>query len=260
MTMVHGTSAFAPRRGLRLPAIGGIDPRIRIVMTGFFAVATVSLAQIPPLLVSLTIAVWMLRASHLPMRRTLRQVATMDSFLILMIFLLPFTTPGTPMLTLFGFAASWEGLHLAIVITLKANAVMIAALALLTTMEVTTLGQALRALRVPTALVHLMLFTLRYIDVLGTESRRLRTAMRARGFRPGTNMHTYRSYGYLVGMMVIRALDRSERIMDAMKCRGFAGRLPLLEMFRTTAGDWVALTGLAFGLAGLLVWDLSLAV
>jgi cobalt/nickel transport system permease protein len=52
-----------------------------------------------------------------------------------------------------------------------------------------------------------------------------------RGFRPGVNRHTYRSFGYLAGMLLVRSLDRSERIVAAMKCRGFRGRFYLLDHF-----------------------------
>jgi cobalt/nickel transport system permease protein len=43
--------------------------------------------------------------------------------------------------------------------------------------------------------------------------------------------------GYLVGMLLVRSLDRSERIVRAMKCRGFRGRFYLLDHFHFSAGD-----------------------
>jgi cobalt/nickel transport system permease protein len=73
--------------------------------------------------------------------------------------------------------------------------------------------------------------------VLREEYLRLRGAMKVRGFRPGTNWHTYRSFGYLVGMMLVRAIERSERILGAMKCRGFSGRIYLLQNFALTSAD-----------------------
>lgn len=91
----------------------------------------------------------------------------------------------------------------------------------------------------PDGLVHLILFTVRYVDVLDQEQHRLRTAMKARGFRPTTSWHTYRSVGYLVGMMLVRALERSERIQKAMKCRGFSGRFHLDAAGRPSPADFV---------------------
>ena len=83
----------------------------------------------------------------------------------------------------------------------------------------------------PDKLSHLLLFTVRYLDVLHREYLRMRAAMKVRGFRPRMDRHTYRSYGYLVGMLLVRSFERSERIMAAMKCRGFRGHFYLLDHF-----------------------------
>ncbi len=142
---------------------------------------------------------------------------------------LPFTTPGAPVLTLFGLGASAEGLHKAAAILLKANAVVLMLAALVGTMSPVVLGRALARLGLPDRLAQLFLFTVRYLDVLHDEYRRLRTAMRARGFVMRADRHTWASVGRLFGMLVVRSLERSDRILAAMRCRGFDGRFPSLE-------------------------------
>jgi cobalt/nickel transport system permease protein len=74
--------------------------------------------------------------------------------------------------------------------------------------------------------------------VLDQEYRRLRNAMKARGFRPRNSRHTYTSFGYLIGMRLVRALERSERILAAMKCRGFSGRLFLDDGYALRRADF----------------------
>ena len=128
-------------------------------------------------------------------------------------------------------------------------------LALIGTLPPVTLGHALYGLSLPAGLVHLLLFTIRYIGVLRDEYARLRLAMRARAFRPANSWHTYRSYGYLVGMMLVRALDRSERIMGAMKCRGFDGRLHVMARFRLTRADGACALAATIGLTLLVMLD-----
>ncbi len=219
--------------------IGDLDPRIRIVMACLFAIVTVALATIPALISALSTSIGLLLLSRLPIRRTLKRMAMMDSFIIFMLVLLPFSMPGEAMFTVFGFPASWQGLWKAIEIALTANAVILSLMVLVGTMEPVTLGHALHKLRCPEVLVHLLMFTIRYIEVLREEYLRLRSAMKIRGFRPSTNWHTYRSFGYLVGMMLVRAIERSERILGAMKCRGFSGRLMLLQDFCMTRRDYV---------------------
>jgi len=107
---------------------------------------------------------------------------------------------------------------------------------------VVELGHALLHLRVPDKLAHLFLFTIRYMDLVHHEYGRLRQAMRVRCFRPRANRHTYRSVGHLVGMLLVRSFDRSERVLAAMKCRGFRGRFYVLRHFA------LGLRDAAFGL------------
>ncbi|MDA7966558.1 cobalt ECF transporter T component CbiQ [Ruegeria sp.] len=235
--------------------ISDYDPRMRIVVACVFAVVTVALSTIPALITALAVSIGLLLMSRLPIRRTLKRMAMMDSFIIFMLILLPFSMPGDAMFTVFGFPASWQGLWKAIEIALTANAVILALMVLVGTMEPVTLGHALHKLRCPEALVHLLMFTIRYIEVLREEYLRLRAAMKIRGFRPGTNWHTYRSFGYLVGMMLVRAIERSERILGAMKCRGFSGRLLMLQDFAMTRRDHLFAAMLCSVCMGLLFLD-----
>ena len=83
---------------------------------------------------------------------------------------------------------------------------------------------------------------------------KLRTAMKARGFRPANTLHTYRTFGYLIGMMLVRSMERSERILGAMKCRGFNGRIPLIHEFHFGRNDmaFVVLAAATIAMIGTL--------
>lgn len=217
--------------------VGRLDPRARILAAVVFAAVVVALERWEVLVLALGMSLAAMVAARMPPGPTLKRMAVMDGFIVFMLVMLPFTMPGDPIATVFGFPASWQGLERAVIIGLKANAVMLCLLALVGSMDPTTLGHALSRLRLPENLVHLMLFTVRYIDVIHDEYRRLRIAMKMRGFRPRNNRHTYQSFGYLIGMLLVRALERSERILHAMKCRGFTGRLVLLDSLRYTSRD-----------------------
>jgi cobalt/nickel transport system permease protein len=211
----------------------------------------VALSDLRALAAALGVSLVLMALSGAPAGRTLKRMAAMDGFILFMLATLPFTVPGAPMVTLFGLTASAEGLRLAAEIALTANAVVLALLSLLHGMDPGVLGHALHRLGAPAKLVHLLQFTARYIDVLEAEYRRLRAAMKARGFRPANARHTYRSFGYLVGMLLVRALERSERILDAMRCRGFDGRIPLHADFAFGGRDGAFAVGMIAAAAGL---------
>ncbi|MBT6273345.1 MAG: cobalt ECF transporter T component CbiQ [Chromatiales bacterium] len=225
MSQVLQVDSHAPSNDL----LAGVDARVRIVVSVTFALSVVSFTNVAALVAAVAVAVLALLVTGVPKGPTLKRVMAMDGFVIMVLIMLPFTMPGDTLFSVFGLNASSQGLVRAIEIGLKANAVVLLLLVLVGSLEPVEFGYALHRLRVPTTLVHLLMFTVRYVDVLDGEYRRLRIAMKARGFRPTNCWHTYRTLGYLIGMMLIRAMERSERILAAMKCRGFSGKIHLLE-------------------------------
>ena len=54
---------------------------------------------------------------------------------------------------------------------------------------------------------------------------------------PRGDRHTWNSFGWLFGMLLVRSFERSERIHAAMKCRGFSGRFYLVEAETSSPAD-----------------------
>lgn len=231
-------------------SVQALDPRVRIVAVITFAMIVVCSRQFTTLSTGLLLAILLAITARLPLGETLKRLLAVDLFIIALLLMLPFTVPGNSLWQFGPMHATREGLEMALAIALKFNAVTLMLLTLVGTLDTVTLGHALHHLRVPAKLVHLLLFTVRYIAVLHAEYRRLRAAMTTRAFRPRSNWHTWSSIGYLFGMLLVRSLERSERILAAMKCRGFHGHYYLLDHFVMTRRDgWFSL---AFG-AGLLI-------
>jgi cobalt/nickel transport system permease protein len=118
------------------------------------------------------------------MVRVVRHLVPVNIFALFLILLLPCSSRPTPLIAFGPAHCSKEGLLLAMGIALRANAIVLGMLVLLGSLGPVTLGHALRHLGVPEKLTHLLLFTVRYVDVLQREYVRVRTAMKMRGFRP----------------------------------------------------------------------------
>jgi energy-coupling factor transporter transmembrane protein EcfT len=56
-----------------------------------------------------------------------------------------------------------------------------------------------------------------------------------------------------VGVSLVRSVERTERIQQAMHCRGFQGRLRTLHRFEAGVGDGVKCIG-CLACAGFLWW------
>ena len=223
------------------------DLRLRLVAPALLVLAASQLAHLGPALATLFLALLIALAAR-PDRALWRRLRHVEGFVALLLLTLPFAVPGAPLLTLGPLSASLEGLSRAALLAAKVTTAALVLLALLGTVEPIRLGAALHALLLPEPLVRLFVLTLRYLGLIGDEARRLREAMRARAFRARTDRHTWRSFGNLIGMLLVRALDRARRVEEAMRLRGFSGRFPHAALAAPTARDWTGfalLTGLA---------------
>ena len=242
-----------------------LDPRGRIVAACLLAVPAALAATPRAAGLALGVGALVALAARLAPFRLLRRLVLVNAFTAFLWLFLPFTVPAAPgqgplfvvNVPLFGaLAASRPGVLLATLLTMKCNAVLLTFTALVATIPVQALGKALSRLGAPDKLCHLLLFTYRYLHVIHGEYQRLRRSMTARGFRPGTNLHTLRTIAWLLGMLLVRSWDRAERVYKAMLCRGFNGRLYTFARFSWRPADTVLVA--CFSLAAASVAGLDL--
>lgn len=232
--------------------LGRLDPRVRLGAVLAFILALLSTQSLPHLFVAMLLSLTLVPLAGQSLAAIGHRLLHVEGFMLVLFLLLPFSIPGETVFSIGPLAVSKEGLLRTCVIALKANASVIAIFALLGSMEPARLGYAMAGLGFPRKLVHLFLFTVRYVNVFRGETERLLEAMRVRAFVPSSTRHTWRTYGNLAGMMLIRSLDRAERIDEAMRCRAFNGRFSLTADGHLTWCDAVCISVTACVVAGLI--------
>ena len=218
-----------------------LDPRVKIVVAFFFSVVVAISNRFLVLMLALALGLSIVLLARVPIRELLRRLVPVNIFILFLWIFLPFTVRGDPFFSIGPLVGTHQGILYAAQISIKSNAIVVVLIALVASTAIFTLGHAMHQLRVPKKLVHLFFFTYRYIHVIHREYLRLVHAIKIRGFSPGTNMHTYKTFAYLVGMLLVRSSDRAERVHNAMLCRGFRGRLYSLSQFSLTTTDIVSL-------------------
>ena len=202
-----------------------VDPRARVLAAVAASIA-ISLCHDPQALAyALVAAAFATVITRVPIPAILQRIVPLNALLILLCASLLFFTPGQTIFSIGVLEASHEGLMRGLVTVLKANAIVLLLAALLGSIELVDLGHAMSRLNVPPVLTHIFLFTIRYLSLMLGEFERLSRAAQLRGFRPGANRHTLRTTGYMVGMMLVRSYARGERILNAMRLRGYNGTL-----------------------------------
>jgi cobalt/nickel transport system permease protein len=173
---------------------------------------------------------------------------------------IPFTMPGPEVFTIPGleWTLSLTGLIRFISILLRAWLAVQSAILLGATTRVPDMFWALGALRFPKTLVSTISFMYRYLFVLADEASRMLRARAARSpriagaSRPST-LWQGKVAGSMVGSLFLRALERSERVYDAMLSRGYDGQMRTLARFRMDSVDWVYLSIVGIGLCSIQI-------
>ncbi len=233
-----------------------MDPRYRVVFAAIFSFVIALSNRFPVLWSALFLSILLVFISRLSLRKVGKRLLTVFWFLLLIWVVLPFTFEGESLYRIGPVSLTRPGILLAARITLKSTAILLSFMALIATMTIATLGHALNHLKIPGKLVHLFLLTYRYIFVIEEEYRRLWIAAKIRGFRSGTNIHSYKTWAYLIGMLFVRASVRAERVHKAMLCRGFCGRFYSLDGFGVPKQKPLTIMLMAVVIAGLIFMEI----
>lgn len=202
-------------------------------------------------LIGLLVAMLLVLISRLPLGFVSKRLLLVIPFVFSLCLLVLFTHEGGGEIARFSFLSiTSDGLERAILIAARAMAAIILTLCMLCTMKFETTIKALEHLKIPTKLTQLLMFTYRYIFVLGDEFSSMSRSLTSRGFNKGTNLHTMTTLAKMFGMLFTRSYERADRVYDAMVSRGYDGRMETVAEFRMHKTDMVkTITLIATGLA-----------
>lgn len=237
-----------------------IDSRVRLALAVIASLVIAALNSLPALLwllasgaVGSAIAVLTMETRWRPLARRLLAV---NGFLVFVWLTLPWELGPD------GFVWSERGVHLATMITVRANAIALAVGALLAGMDAYAVARAGAALGLPVKFARLMLLMVRYVDVIADTWRRGERAARARGFAPGANRRTLVVLAHLLALLLVHALLRAERVDMALRARAFSGAFGQAKGGTVPRSHWAWATGTTLALLvalALPLWPTAVA-
>jgi cobalt/nickel transport system permease protein len=230
------------------------DPALKIAGFGVFIFGVAMLVNLWSAALGLSIAIFFLWLSRISIPFALRRVTLIAIFMLPFFVLLPIKIEGN-FSTGFDFSWVWEREKLALVLMVRALAIAVIVFPMLGTAPFHLSMKSLQDLGIPKILIQSVLFTYRYLFVYLEQLRKMRVAMRSRAFVPGFNRTTFRTYGYQVGMLLVISFEQTERILSAMKSRGYDGTIRILYQPKRVGLDWVKFAGIVTLTALLAVGD-----
>ena len=152
-----------------------------------------------------------------------------------------------PFVLMAGLAAPWSDGRWGGLATLLLRSLLCLLLLILmtNTTRFTELLRGLRRLGVPKIIVLNLGFLYRYLFVLTEEVMRMKLARDCRSVRRAPVAAELKVIGSMLGTLLLRSFERSERMYQAMLSRGYEGEFPVHGAARFTWRDLVVLAGLS---------------
>ncbi len=214
-----------------------LNPRIKFIVTLVFLVTVISFGryEISMLLPFTFYPVYLLTAGNLPAVYFLKKVLYVSPF-ALMIGIFNPVFDEKVITTVFGIGVSGGWISF-ISIMLRFALTVTTVLALIGCTGFINICYAMNRLGAPKVFTVQLLFLYRYIFVLAEESARVIRARNLRSFNG--NGSGLRVFGSIAGSLLLRTINRAQRIHYAMVCRGFDGNIRILNSRKPGANDFI---------------------
>lgn len=231
-----------------------LDPRLKIVIA-FIAAFLIALTNdLITLYYFLFLAIILIINSKIKVKYLFKKLMLINFFILIIWIFIPLTFPGEVLLSIGKFSLTAEGINFALKITLRSNSIMLLIISLLTTNSISEIIHALYRLKIAKKLIYLFFFVYRYLHIIKREYNNLNEAMLMRAFKAKTNLHTYKSYAYLIAMLLIKSYERSQKVYEAMICRGFKGKFVFFDDFKIKKLDILFTIGFLISLSLIFVF------
>lgn len=206
-----------------------LDPRAKLITALIFILTVVSFGkyEISKLLPFIIFPVYLLTSGNIPILYILKKVLYVSPFAVMIGIFNPLF--DREIMIYFGSSGISGGWISFISIMLRFSLTVTTALSLIACTGFNNICFAINKLGAPRIFSVQLLFIYRYIFVLVEEAARMVRARNLRSFNgKGKGIRTY---GPLLGNLLLRTISRAERIYMAMVCRGFDGNIRIINRY-----------------------------
>lgn len=213
-----------------------IDPRIRLIFSLLYSIF-LAVEKNFSLFLYYSIIPFFLIFFISDFKRFIKGFWAVNFFIFLLWIFLPFSIPGKEIFHILKFKITQEGVKYTLTITIKANLIFLTNFILIFSSHPLRIVHALHHLHIPKKIVSLLFFSIRYIPVIEGEKNKLERAMKIRSFKPENNLHTYKTIGNLISLIILNSYLRGDRVYKAMILRNFKGIFWTYHHFKWSRTD-----------------------
>jgi len=250
-------SSYAEGYARRERLLQSVDPRFKLVGTLILIVCIIFVMHVEWILGILGVILLLAVASRVRFSYYLKRVwlfVPLFTAIIVVPAMFNFVVPGQLLLIVLNkgqaigpLTSPWtigltvQGVNAAILFVLRTGAAVSLMVLLALTTPWTDLLASLQSLKVPKAFVMVLGMTYRYVFVLVGIAQEMHFALKSRAISPVTRGQFRSWLGAIIGVLLRRSLETSERVNLAMISRGYDGRVKSITRFHSQPFDWAFL-------------------
>ncbi len=134
---------------------------------------------------------------------------------------------------------SYSEIYSSLLLLFKCSFSLVGSLLLIVTTGVNNLAIGLKKLKIPMILTMQILMLYRYIIFMMEEFYRVKSAYELRTL--GEKSMTIKDYAQIIGKMLLKTIDRSEKVYESMQLRGFDGEIYIDSSKKIRSIDFLCL-------------------
>lgn len=219
--------------------VNRIHPLVKLIITVFYIAVVVSFSKynIAGLTGMIIYPVVIFQLGDLSFKDTIRKLR----FVLPLVCFLGIFNPffDRRIVTNIGGLPITTGILSMLTLMMKGVFSVLASYLLIATTSIEKLCYAMRLLHIPAIIVTQVLLTYRYITVLLEEANRITQSYTLRA--PNQKGVHFKVWGTLTGQLLLRSMDRAERLYESMSLRGYAGEFYYGDKVPCKGKDYVYL-------------------
>ena len=208
--------------------LNNIHPLVRMILPFIFVLPFLLIDNIFLIYTFILFTLFISLIARLPLLRVFSRLKNVVPFILLITIFIPFYIGKTVILQInvgFTLFIYKEGLDRAYLLFLRILGATYIFMSFFSSLTYSEFVEALTTMRLPSFFVGSLIIMLHYIPIIASSNKRILEAQELRGKKITNYWEKLKAHAYVMGKSLVTNMERSERLYESLKMRGFTGKL-----------------------------------
>ncbi len=205
-----------------------VHPTVRIILPFIFVIPFLLINSIYLISTFIIITFFFSVIARLPLLRIISRIKNIIPFIILITVFIPFYIGETIIFRIeIGITLNIykEGLSRALLLFMRIFGATFIFMSFFSSLTYSEFIEALKTMRLPSFFVGSFIIMLHYIPIIASSNKKILEAQELRGKKITNYWEKLKAHGYAMGKSLVANMERSEKLYESLKMRGFTGKL-----------------------------------